>query len=90
MTDEIQTLAATDVSDANMTKWKKLLFAELAFKKMLKFKVANLEVKYGKIKSAFHTIRFKTTVDDPAQLSSGYYQLEQSYLHLLEDVRHLE
>ena len=90
MTDEIQAIAASDLNDANMMKWKKLLMVQLVLKNLLKFKISNLECKYGHIKSAFHTIKLKTTIGDPSQLATGYFKLEDTYVHLLDNVKHLE
>lgn len=42
VTDQIQAIAASDLNDANLLKWKKLLMVQLVLKKILKFKINNI------------------------------------------------
>jgi hypothetical protein len=56
---------------------------QLMLKKILKSKINNLEDKYEDIKNAFHTIKIKTTIDDPKLLALGYFKLEDTYLGLI-------
>ena len=48
---------------------------QLLVKKLLKAKVNKLENKYDSVKNAFHTIKIKTTIDDPNTLASEYFKL---------------
>lgn len=63
---------------------------QLLLKKILKSKINNLEVKYGDMKNAFHTIKIKTTIDDPKNLAIGYFKLEEDYNGLVNIVKNLE
>lgn len=90
ITDEIQAIAASDLNDSSLLKWKKLLMVQLLVKKILKSKINNLEIKYGDMKNAFHTIKIKTTIDDPKTLATGYFKLEEDYNGLVSMVKNLE
>jgi hypothetical protein len=83
-------MAASDLNDSDMIKWKKLLMVQKFLKKLLKFKIVNLEQKYSDVKNAFYTIKLRTNISDPASLANSYFNLEDTYQKLLENVRHLE
>lgn len=63
---------------------------QLLLKKILKSKINNLETKYGDMKNAFHTIKIKTTIEDPKNLAVGYFKLEDDYNALVNMVKNLE
>jgi|JI8StandDraft_1071087.scaffolds.fasta_scaffold758667_2 hypothetical protein len=83
-------MAASDLNDSNMIRWKKLLLVQKFLKKLLKSKINDLELKYSEVKRAFYTIKMRTNVTDPASLTSCYFNLEDTYQKLLETVRNLE
>ena len=63
---------------------------QLLLKKILKSKINSLESKYGEMKNAFHTIKIKSTIDDPKNLAVGYFKLEDDYNGLVNMVKNLE
>ncbi len=42
MTDDIQAMAASNLNDSNMIRWKKLLLVQKFLKKLLKSKINDL------------------------------------------------
>lgn len=83
-------MAASDWNDFNIVKWKMLLSAELAARKILKFKIKNLEKKYAKDKDIFHKIKVKTQIEDPKAIKSGFYRMGETAIGLMSDVKALE
>jgi predicted nuclease with TOPRIM domain len=90
ITEDIQAMAASDLNDSEIVKWKKLFMVQKFLKKLLKQKIANIEEKYSDVKNAFYTIKLKTNVTDPAGLISNFFNLEETYQKLLENVRNME
>lgn len=82
-------MAASDLNDSNMIRWKKLLLVQKFLKRLLKSKISDLENKYSEVKTAFYTIKMRTNVTDPTNLTSSYFGLEDTYQKLLEAVRTL-
>lgn len=62
---------------------------QLVLKKILKSKINSIEAQYGDVKNAFHTIKINTTIDDPKNLTAGYFKFEDEYLTLLNNVKGL-
>lgn len=75
ITDDIQAMAASDLNDSNMIRWKKLLLVQKFLKRLLKSKVNDLDQKYSEVKNAFYTIKMRTNVSDPASLTACYFSL---------------
>lgn len=69
-------MAASDLNDSDMIRWRKLMLVQKFFKKMLKVKLLNLEQKYSSVKDAFYTIKLRTNISDPHGLATSYFGLE--------------
>lgn len=76
-------MAASDLNDTEMIRWKKLLMVQKFLKRMLKFKIVNLDMKYSEVKSAYYMIKLRTNISDPGSLANSYFNLEDTYQKLL-------
>jgi hypothetical protein len=68
-------MAASDLNDSNMIRWKRLLLVQKFLKRMLKSKILALELKYNDVKNAFYTIKMRTNISNPNDLTSCYLSL---------------
>ena len=83
-------MAASDLNDSDFVRWKKLLTVHSFVRKVFKVKVNNLEEKYTDLKRCYNTIRAKTTITNPQNLSSSYFQMENIFRQGVEHIRGLE
>ncbi|KAL4499805.1 hypothetical protein ABPG72_015154 [Tetrahymena utriculariae] len=87
---EIAEIAANDIRDLNLKKWRKLQLVHQFLSTFLKKKMESEMKKYQGIEQAFQKIKASTGVNDAGEIVHKFLNREHTYSHLLISISDYE